>query len=445
MPEFSVNKNLYSEIDSLNSEAKELLNTLHALERAKISVRGAMNYAGILTRISRILTQMQNEKRSLDDYAGAIEAILSRYERTERLITADAKNVVPMKSKKDYVTDREVDAYIANLDKWIVRLLKFFGLYEAWKERYKEYLERYRLYLYDKLDVVYVIDPLPKEPVKPGPDIVNDKPNDEPPKEEPPKQDPPKEDPPKQDPPKQDPPKQDPPKQDPPKPPKKEVDRTPDYSNKVFDNKGQYGARQALDSTDKDLYEAMRQANPNLTDKQCAALIKRLKPEGCAYAGMTNIIMRAYEGRAEDFENYFGFSMYKNGDLNYDALTAYIYARFDDPNMDGLTPGHMGDMLDIMVPEMGNNYNAEYFYEPDYNNIPYDVEHGVLAFSTQGGFSITSTSGKVLTFDEAHYMTVTGITGDGRLIVSSWGQKYYIDPSQYDNAYYTYFTFDTIP
>lgn len=437
MSEFHVYNNIYNEVSALSQEASQLLVAFNTLEKAKISTNNVASYAGILNRIAKVLNDMQNEKASFDSYKNAIEQILIQYEKTEQRISKDAKSVKLVSAKKkDYVTDKEVDAYIAKLDKLIVSLLKFFGLYKLWKDKYEKYLEEYRLYLYDKLDVVYVIDPLPDDGKTTPPADPPETPPAEPPVTPP--ADPPA---PPADPPAPPQPVTPPPAQPKPKP----VNRDPDYSNRVFDDKGAYGARQRLDSSDKDLYAAMRQADPNLTDKQCAALIKRLGPEGCAYAGMTNIIMRAYEGRAEDFEAYFGFSMYKNGDLNYDALTAYIYARFDDPNMDGLTPGHMGDMLDVMVPEMGNNYNAEYFYEPDWNNIPNDVEHGVLAFCTQGGFSLTTTGGKVLTFDEAHYMTVTGITNDGRLIVSSWGNKYYIDPSQYSNAYYTYFTFDTIP
>ena len=39
-----------------------------------------------------------------------------------------------------------------------------------------------------------------------------------------------------------------------------------------------------------------------------------------------------------------------------------------------------------------------------------------------------------------HAMTITGTTSDGRYIVSSWGRKYYIDPSegQVNYLYYRY-------
>ena len=32
--------------------------------------------------------------------------------------------------------------------------------------------------------------------------------------------------------------------------------------------------------------------------------------------------------------------------------------------------------------------------------------------------------------DGGHAMTVTGVTDDGKLIVSSWGNQYYIDPDE---------------
>lgn len=49
-----------------------------------------------------------------------------------------------------------------------------------------------------------------------------------------------------------------------------------------------------------------------------------------------------------------------------------------------------------------------------------------------------------------HAMSVTGVTSDGRMIVSSWGEKYYIAPYEDANLYYndeyheTSMTFSTI-
>lgn len=457
MAEFHIYQNIYNEVNALSDEANELLNSIEALENTKITTGNIMAFSPVLLRLTQVVNDLKTEKSSFDGLTTAIMQIMEKYENAEKINSMGPYGVSNM-SSKDYITDKDIDAFMSFLDKFIMVLLILSGRYPIYKDIYKKILKRFEEYLYEIIDVVIVIDTPRKkkteEEIKKEEEEKKRQEEEQQRKEEEQRK---AEEEKKRQEEEQRKAEEEKKRQEEERRKKEEAerkkkeeaerkknDRTPDYSNKVFDNKGLYGARQRLDSTDKDLYAAMRQADPNLTDKQCAALIKRLGPEGCAYAGMTNIIMRAYEGRAEDFEAYFGFSMYKGGDLNYDALTAYIYARFDDPNVDGLTPGHMGDMLDIMVPEMGNNYHAEYFYEPDYNNIPNDCEHGVLAFCTQGSFTLESVSGKKTTYNEAHYMTVTGITGDGRLIVSSWGNKYYIDPSQYSNAYYTYFTFDTI-
>ena len=52
------------------------------------------------------------------------------------------------------------------------------------------------------------------------------------------------------------------------------------------------------------------------------------------------------------------------------------------------------------------------------------------------GTEMRDDSGNVSTLGGGHYVTITGITDDGRYIVSSWGGKYYIDPSQASIANY---------
>jgi hypothetical protein len=43
-----------------------------------------------------------------------------------------------------------------------------------------------------------------------------------------------------------------------------------------------------------------------------------------------------------------------------------------------------------------------------------------------------------------HAMSVTGVTPDGRFIVSSWGEKYYVNPDAYNTFYPTYFKMQVI-
>ena len=46
-------------------------------------------------------------------------------------------------------------------------------------------------------------------------------------------------------------------------------------------------------------------------------------------------------------------------------------------------------------------------------------------------FNLYQENGKLAQGDVGgHWMTVTGVADDGRYIVSSWGKKYYVDPSE---------------
>jgi len=122
----------------------------------------------------------------------------------------------------------------------------------------------------------------------------------------------------------------------------------------------------------------------------------------------------------------------------------YMYTMYDQADMDGITPGHQGDYLTDFMAQGGHTMTPEYFYETSASQIPDDLNKGLLTFATQGSFDITPVNGgKTMHFDEAHVMTVTGVAPDGRLIVSTWGGKYYIDPNTCVGPYYTLFTFDT--
>jgi len=46
------------------------------------------------------------------------------------------------------------------------------------------------------------------------------------------------------------------------------------------------------------------------------------------------------------------------------------------------------------------------------------------------GATIYRADGAYQQYLSGHTMVVTGVAEDGRLIVSSWGEKYYLDPSE---------------
>ena len=60
-----------------------------------------------------------------------------------------------------------------------------------------------------------------------------------------------------------------------------------------------------------------------------------------------------------------------------------------------------------------------------------DLDNGRCVNIGVSDFDLYNESGEQVSHcDEAHFMTITGVTEDGRYIVSSWGEKYYIKPNE---------------
>lgn len=395
------------------------------------------SYSGIYRSLIMMSDQILHECEALARYSEAGRLIISKYFAAEQKICGESASVfadslIRVSASQGSMTKEQINNYINYLKTLIRNLLALLGLNSKLYEKYEGYLEKYRQYLYDQngIDVVII-------PTKPGGNSGNETqdPAIETNPEEKPESQP--ESKPEATPEPQ-------PEQTPSEPVVQGPDRTPNYSNKLFDNKGMYGARQRLNSKDKDLYEVLRMFYPEWTDAQCKAQIERLAPEGCGYASMANAVFYSYEGRAEEFENAYGISMYKNGDLNYDELVLYLYTQYDNDTYQGLTPGEQNDILSDFLGQGGHSVNTSYFYQTSPSQIPDDLNKGFLTFSTQGAFDITPVNGgKTLHFEGAHDMSVTGVAPDGRLIVSTWGGKYYIDPATCKSPYYTLYQFDT--
>lgn len=250
----------------------------------------------------------------------------------------------------------------------------------------------------------------------------------------------------------------------------------------VFDeNNGRYGGDQnVLKNTPKDksseawndLVKRIHDTYPGMTDEQIDVLLKRLNNEGCGYVVMANSIFAVYEGREAEFEKDFGMKMYKNGKLNHDELLVDIYCKTDNhrknwigkdtvaknedwklgegwgktklgynPLTDKTGAATKFDQrkyrLGLYLKEKGAKMNVT---AKDNVNIVPEIEsfreiseesHVVVnAFNV----NLEDEDGSLATEKKlsGHAMSVTGVTEDGRYIVSSWGEKYYIDPKKID-------------
>ena len=240
---------------------------------------------------------------------------------------------------------------------------------------------------------------------------------------------------------------------------------------------------------DKDLYKFVK-SYPQYKDysvDDVYELYKNINQEGCGFVAMANSIFEQYEGREDEFEEIFGFPMYdkKTKDLNFDRLLIDIYAYtndkifMDQPNATYILTHsvleYYEDKKDEFKEKFGIEYDdssmdvkqaiIDYYAEEDVveietlGNTASSFKNRILGYAEYKGIDCEVSTEYNLTTDEiqekidqgytitvgcfdfdmydknkklyaedvgGHYMTITGVTDDGYIEVSSWGEKYYI-------------------
>lgn len=242
----------------------------------------------------------------------------------------------------------------------------------------------------------------------------------------------------------------------------------------VFDDEGQYGGNQGSPAGEDDeirkdiLYDIIHENIPEFDRSNLDSYLKKLNSEGCGYVAFTNAILMNFEGSEEEFEQMFGYPMYdENGELNYDLLLVDLYSSWDNVPVGGDAVDEWHDykedndgnqeVYDYWSDETGsgsNPYNGEYYLESFMEehgiqaNVETDVKVDIYNFdniSESGKTAIIyfydgnlyNEDGSVAqAIEGGHAMVVTGVTSDGRFVVSSWGGVYYIDPDENANLYY---------
>ena len=170
---------------------------------------------------------------------------------------------------------------------------------------------------------------------------------------------------------------------------------------------------------------------------------KYLHNNNCGYAAATNAIFTYFEGRENEFEDTFGFPMYKvdnkgNLDFNYEYLQL-LYYDYVNPKIgksadskvqvNGLEKflGQYGikldksslDSIDKILPKEDVKVNKK---------LKEDFDKNDSIFIGVSGYDLYDMEGHMIAENcEGHAMTVVGFTNDGYPIVSSWGSQYVVD------------------
>lgn len=237
--------------------------------------------------------------------------------------------------------------------------------------------------------------------------------------------------------------------------------------NIVFDERGNYGGNQgspaAIDKYDdkyNEIAEIIRNYHPGYSDKDIEQYLDKLNSEGCGYVALINTIFNQLIGREDEFERIFGFPMYdKDGDLNFDLMLVDFYSAMDNHHSvfgkdvvwnfeDSSATDGYGTTVDsreyrwetylrdrgVSVDVHGVKVTVDNYNELAKNGEIIIATHPVILYDGNGNR---------LYADAGHAMTITGVTEDGKFIVSSWGKEYYIEPdsSQFDRINFQQVTY----
>lgn len=202
--------------------------------------------------------------------------------------------------------------------------------------------------------------------------------------------------------------------------------------NPAFDDEGAYGGNQGSAMKvykDKDIQKIVREYHPEYSDKEIKQFLEKMNSEGCGYVAMCNTIFAEFVGREEEFERIFGYPMYKNGDLNYDTMIVDFYCAKDNENRLGTNWDERERMWESFMAEHGIGVDVVCGIDLTIDTYDKISEQGAIVVAISPVILEDKNGTVVFESGRGHAMTITGVTSDGRYVVSSWGKKYYIDPN----------------
>lgn len=186
-------------------------------------------------------------------------------------------------------------------------------------------------------------------------------------------------------------------------------------------------------------------------------LLKKIDSEGCGYVAFANILVDKYRKKEDEFEKKFGFPLYiedeeGNKRVNFESVIVDLYCATDNHNQDGILwwkkdVYDKNEDISLTTGAGTSQQQREYRFENymEDHGVTIKIENKYCTYDTvyekckkyidEGKAVIISTHPIMLydingnsakDMDGGHAMTVTGVTEEGWIEVSSWGKFYYI-------------------
>jgi hypothetical protein len=229
----------------------------------------------------------------------------------------------------------------------------------------------------------------------------------------------------------------------------------------VFDDNGSYGGDQGgpYAETDpqkrKKYYEIIRNNidDRSWTEEELEKYLQEIKAMGCVYTAYANIIMQHFEKDPVLFEKVFGYPMFTDeGEFDFNTLIVDICSS-QTKTVNGINVFKMQFALDDFLEDhkiavVNDAHIGQYVLEcapiggkpsdvvtPDSFQQLVDAQNHIIVSAT--GSYLEGTDGSQVGPIGGHGMVVTGVTADGRYVVSSWGKKYYLSPDSGTQRFWT--------
>ncbi|MBR1603402.1 MAG: hypothetical protein IJ667_08180 [Synergistaceae bacterium] len=158
---------------------------------------------------------------------------------------------------------------------------------------------------------------------------------------------------------------------------------------------------------------------------------------------LVNDVILQYEGKDNDFRNKYGCAplledgVTINPEARQKILDSYQDTSVVTMEMEGTTcslENRMEHYMNLKGIEYSSAMCGSSLSSAEINDYLNNGKNVNIAVSD---FNLYKENGKAAANDVGgHWMTITGIADDGRYIVSSWGNRYYLNPSELNAPYF---------